>query len=206
MSESQERLSALLKKTFDVIPFATDEECDHIFFSIASFCRKAQENSTQKAPSHYESYSINDLIDLSKSIEFKSGEKRPRNSLEYAEGCNIPSGHVSRWTFESAYNIVEVVSFELASKQLLVMARPPVAGNKAPSQYIMEVDDLRSIDVRRGKQAKLLREKLGDALVTYCVRNPDGPWTCIVDLIRPFPWAASVVQMLQGVMPEKKKK
>lgn len=200
ITEAQERLSAILKKTFDVIPFATDDECDQMFLSIASFCRRTQEKRDQKRESKYDTLDIDGLIDLSKSLsnESSNGLKRPRDlSDDVGVGCNGPILEKTQWSFEKAYNIVEIVAFLDDSKQLVVKARPPVAGNKAPSEFIMGIADLKSIDNLGGKQAKKLRQNLCTALEKYCTDNLACPSSRIIDLVRPFQWALTLVETLK---------
>lgn len=214
-SEAQERLAALLRKTFDVVPFAADEACNEIFVSLAKFCGTALEKRNLRQEGRFSSLNIEDLIKLSGHIvvdgrvttekpgkKSSSGTKRPRSSVETrpsdGESAAFSQG-IGRWSFESAYNIVEVVAINnsgASSFQMIVKARPPVAGNKAPSEYVMERADLEAISGFKGKPAKRLRENLCNALEAFFAGNADANPTVLLDIIRPLEWASALCEGL----------
>lgn len=216
-SEAQERLAALLRKTFDVVPFAADEACNEIFVSLAKFCGTALETRSLRQEGRFSSLNIEDLIKLSGHIvvgervttekpgkKSSSGTKRPRSSSGVEtrpsddESAAFSQG-IGRWSFESAYNIVEVVAINnsgASSFQMIVKARPPVAGNKAPSEYVMERADLEAISGFKGKPAKRLRENLCSALEAFFAGNADANPTVLLDIIRPLEWASALCECL----------
>ncbi len=220
LSESQERLVALLKKSFDVVPFAVDEECNEMFARLAKFCQKALEKRNRGRDPKYANMDIESLIGLSRSIEegtaatqatstspapastqatmpTTNGSKRPRGSQESDRSEAEPAEESERWTFEKAYNVVEVTEVQLLGPRhviLRVLARPPVAGNKAPREYCMETADLQAVDGFRGKPGKRLRDNLASSLEKYYQVNDSVDPAPLIDLLRPFLWAAAFIE------------
>jgi hypothetical protein len=115
-----------------------------------------------------------------------------RSNEERGKGGN----ERSRWTFEKAYNVVEVEGVRSEPFQLLVKARPPVAGNKAPQKFWMETSDVQGIDNLGGKQAKRLKANLVKCLEAYFAETDEDSST-LVNVVVQTQWAAELVKTLR---------
>lgn len=208
-SEAQERLAALLRKTFDVVPFASDEACNELFLCLAQFCRNALQKRNLRKEAKFASLDIESLIGLSRSIVVVDAgatsekllamkrDRQPGSEGDEREHSSAPSRGpgepAERWTFENAYNIVAIVELKSAPLQLVVKAKPPVAGNKAPRTFCMEADDLRAIDGFRGKPAKRLKTNLVLALEEY-FDETHLDFSELLGTIRLCEWATDLVK------------
>jgi hypothetical protein len=64
LSESQYKLAALLVKTKDVLPFATDAACDDMFVLLADFARDMMSENERRKGTNYEEMNLEDLLQL----------------------------------------------------------------------------------------------------------------------------------------------
>jgi hypothetical protein len=64
LSESQYKLAALLTKTKDVLPFATDAACDEMFLLLADFARDMMSENERRKGTNFEEMNLEDLLQL----------------------------------------------------------------------------------------------------------------------------------------------
>lgn len=211
-SDAQERLAALLEKAFDVVPFAADEACEEAGALLAKFHDCALANHETRKRSRFSRLDLDALIGLSQCVQLNVSSEGSRiHDLEedgrkrkVSEKAQLIEGQKEkfldedrlRWTFESAYNVVEVEDILSEPLQLLVKARPPVAGNKAPRKFWLDSTDIKGIDLLRGKHAKRLKSNLVKCLETFFAgdENPEP----LLQLIENAEWAAGLVKLLQS--------
>ena len=74
-SEAQERLSALLAKTINIVPFASDDDCDSAFSALADFCNAALESKRERKRAKFSSMAVEDLIALAGNVHDHEGSK-----------------------------------------------------------------------------------------------------------------------------------
>lgn len=129
MSESQEKLRVLLGKVTDVIPFATDEECEKAFVFMAKFAKDTIAiRDTPTPPSKYEAMDLNDLLLLAPTPERrKRKEKRSRSDDSHPQSGPPKNAHVvsdeqqgNEWDFNevlrASFFFISFVSFFLLLK------------------------------------------------------------------------------------------
>jgi hypothetical protein len=132
-SEAQERLSALLAKTIDVVPFANDDDCDAAFSTLAEFCNAALESRRERKRAKFSSMPVEDLIALAGNmhdpgakklvkvvgldkkvvVESREKEKEEEKKEKEEEEGNDEGPHVGAQLMESNDN-AGVWSFEQA--------------------------------------------------------------------------------------------
>lgn len=193
-SESQERLAALLEKAFDVVPFAPDDACEEIFSKLALFCKLAIDKRNVQAQAKFSALDIETLIGISKSLTPlpQPPQKRERES----DGSSVVpvaglGRSFERWKFESAYNVVDIVSWKETPFQLVVKAKPPVAGNKAPQTFWMDETDLARMDDFGGKAGKKLKGNLATALKGFFT---DAFPNILVNVLNQTSWGQNIVK------------
>lgn len=195
-SESQERLAALLAKAFDVVPFAPDDACEDIFSKLALFCKLAIEKRNVQAHVKFSALDIETLIGISKSVHHTPLPQPPQKRERESDSGPVvpvagPGRSIDRWKFESAYNVVDIVSWKETPFQLVVKAKPPVAGNKAPQTFWMDETDLTSMDDFGGKPGKKLKENLAKALQAFF--NDAFP-NILANLLSQTSWGQKIVK------------
>jgi len=207
-TEPQERLGALLHKAFDMVPFATDQACDEMFLTLATFCQTTLAKRKLRKEAKFATLDLESLIGLSKSITVDTGgatTERAAATIDVRPKRERASSSAeikdeSRWTFESAYNIVEVIEVKTAPFQLFVKCRPPVAGNQAPRTFCMESSDLSLIDDFQGKKGRRLKTNLANALESFFQDDHDP--TELLEHIRSSTWAVDLVKSLESKVVE----
>ena len=86
LSDSQEKLRALLAKVTEMLPFATSEECEEAFQQLAHFARMTIDRSrTPAAPSRFDAMNLGDLVNLCDDDEHK-GKKETEKKEKPAPG------------------------------------------------------------------------------------------------------------------------
>ncbi len=65
LSEAQYKLTALLTKTKDLVPFATDGACDKLFATVAEFAREMLEENERRKEQNYDDMKLEELLGLS---------------------------------------------------------------------------------------------------------------------------------------------
>jgi hypothetical protein len=88
-TEAQERLSALLTKAVDVLPYASDEACNQVFAILAQFCTNALAKKHARREAKFALMNVEDLIALAQDIApNRQDEAKKRKQLdEGAEVC-----------------------------------------------------------------------------------------------------------------------
>ena len=64
LSEAQYKLAALLTKTKDLLPFATDAACDEMFASLADFARDMLVENDRRKEKNFDDMKLEDLLRL----------------------------------------------------------------------------------------------------------------------------------------------
>jgi hypothetical protein len=65
LSEAQYKLAALLTKTKDLLPFATDGACDKLFATVAEFARNMLSENERRKEQNYDDMKLEELLGLS---------------------------------------------------------------------------------------------------------------------------------------------
>jgi len=204
-SEAQERLSALLVKAVDVVSFAADSDCDTAFNALAEFCNAALASKQERSRAKFSTMRMEELLALAGSLDtgthVKATDARVDESEPGSEDVKVkrkreeeaPAGETPKWKFEQAYNIVNVTGIEEDPLRIVVMARPPVAGNQKPVAFIMDSDDLGCVDGQRGRNGTKLRKTLANALQEY-----SGLPESLVAKLKRFEWSKEIASQLEA--------
>jgi hypothetical protein len=64
LSEAQYKLAALLSKTKDVVPFATDSACNKVFATVAEFARDMLSENERRKEQNYDDMKLEELLGL----------------------------------------------------------------------------------------------------------------------------------------------
>jgi hypothetical protein len=65
LSEAQHKVAALLTKTKDLVPFATDGACDKLFALLAEFARDMLKETERRKEQNYDDMKLEELLSLS---------------------------------------------------------------------------------------------------------------------------------------------
>jgi len=218
-TEAQERLSALLVKAIDLLPYANDDSCNYIFAIVAQFCQEGLRKKSERKQAKFASLDIEELIALARQLEAqeaaensvstpisptKTRKSAPRNNKrsreseqeeEDSSSLSKSKKAITRWECSKAYNIIEVTDIREDPFQINVMARPPVAGNQKPLPYFMNQEDFDSVQHQKGRSGTKLRSKLTEALQTYCDKAKDYP-RVLIDNLKAFDWGKDLGHLL----------
>lgn len=219
-SEAQERLSALLAKAVSVVPFACDEDCDTAFFALADFCNAALASKRERSQTKFSAMGMEELIALAGGLDTAGqGQVVRRNHSAQQDSAGVvmkvkrrresikeedeedprqqPTAVTPKWTFEQAYNIVHVTSIECDPLRIVVMARPPVAGNQKPVAYAMDGDDVDGVEGQRGRNGTKLRKTLANALHEYSEANQEAIAPVLIAKLKRFDWSKEIASELE---------
>lgn len=202
-SVAQERLYALLLRASEVLPFASNDDCDEVFDALADFCLASSASKRERSAGKFAKLSIEELIALGpdqsllnrkrpKLSGVENKEQKEEKVETRREGDGGDDNLVTKWRFELAYNVVSVSSVQAEPLSITLLARPPVAGNQKPILYVMDLHDLNSVEVRRGRQGTKLRNTLLNALRDYAetCRLPDN----LIARLKTFEWSKPLIE------------
>ena len=182
-SDAQERLAALLGKASDLVPYVSDSACDELFSQLAAFCREALAEKAACAESKFLHLDVEQLIALSKEdlkrerpLTSEGSVKRGRSGEGVTPSlCPASNPDGVTWSFEDAYNVVEVTLISGQPFKVHLLAKPPVAGNQRPSKFVMGEHAFDDISSLKGRNGAKLRKTLLAALSLYCAKESGFP-------------------------------
>jgi len=210
-TEAQEMLSALFIKAIDLLPYANDEACNHLFANVAQFCQGALTKKNERKQAKFASLDVEELIALAK--QFEEGQNKDVNNIKAnvspsnkrireSEQKEELSPHqseskrsITKWEFSNAYNIIEVIEVQKDPFQISVKARPPIAGNQKPLPYYMDENDFNSVQDQKGRSGTKLRTKITEALEAYC--NAQEYPAVLIEKLKQFEWGQKLCEKLQ---------
>lgn len=199
-SAEQERLAALLEKVTSLVPFSSNEACSDLFEAIVAFSRDSLEQKNVRSKREFFQLDIVQLIDLSKT----SSVKRERETCETSPSLSkfgkggFDKQDITKWTFEEAYNIVEVTGLVEFPFQIHVLAKPPVAGNQKSVARVMDEVAFGSIASLKGRNATKLKKKLNAALLAFCKSEADAT-RIVVAKLNDTEWGKELANDLSDV-------
>ncbi len=186
LSSSQLKLCVLLIKSSGLINFASDDECEAVFLSLAMFGKRLllKEQQTVEEREKYESMDLGALIGTVVSTPAKreleaaalsSSAKRVKarsddGGVVQPEAALTPAPRTPDardndlnqpvyWDVESSPNVVNVLRFDAAPLMIVFTARPALMGNHMPLTMYADLPKLLSLSRTVADEAKSRQSK-----------------------------------------------
>ena len=187
-TEEHARLDALLKKMVDLVPYLNDVQSEALLTIVVKFCRAGLEKQAAWAENKFLELDIEQLIETTTTKKNKNKKKEQDAEEEMEEDEepedrnvqkkkrkeeNSTSVDKTRWSLSEASNIVGVLSIDQNPFVIRLLAKPPVAGNRRPVEFVMNEDDFDSISSMTGRPANKLKATLRTRLVEFCSKNEE---------------------------------
>jgi len=228
LSEAQYKLAALLTKTKDVVPFATDGACDELFATVADFARAMITENERRKEQNYDDMKLEELLGLSTSSRDPKQNKRKQedeeaNDEEYLEEKKTSkeaeaqppkkraapaaaTGAAVPWDIEKHPNVTEVTMILSDPLQVELLSRPAGQGKHTPiaslatEAKLLELDALPKAEKSEQQKRRRIIAKLTKALLTFAGTN-DLPLELKACLSK-TEWGAELVTKLEFALDE----
>ena len=198
-TEEHARLDALLKKMVDLVPHLSEGQGEALFAIVAKFGRAGLEKQARQVENKFLQLDVEQLIGTAtkrskKQIVRAEDEEReefeqlPKKRKE--ENSNNSSDKMN-WSISEASNIVEVLSVTNDPFAIRLLAKPPVAGNRKPVEFVMDEASFDSISAMTGRPANKLKATLRARLAEFCSEQEHG---FALTKLRATPWGGGNVE------------
>lgn len=186
LPDAQHKLSALLSKSMELLPFATDEDCEEAFFGLAKFATKLL-HTEKKSNEDRKRFASMDLEGLLKST-FVDEAVVPALALvtlrkDDSIAISIPFQHshssqspLLYWDFQLNPNVVDILRVDHSPLNLFFTSRPALMGNHVPLTMYADVSKLLQLGKDDGtKQRATAIRRLKKAIVKFSQASALSP-------------------------------